>query len=105
MLDASAVELDREARVERLALCRSVSCPIYVLDSFFEEEVADRDDVHDRVWGDAAGELTPPAAPLGKGALLTYAIRLRIALKRACISAEAGNAAFDRLTAASKVTF
>jgi hypothetical protein len=47
--------------------------------------------------------LTPPAAPLGKGALATYSIRLKIALKRGGISREAGNAAFDRLTAASKI--
>ena len=84
-------------------------CSVYwknrVLACFQEKDVAKREDLLDRVWWDAAGELTPPAAPLGKGALLTYAIRLRIALKRACISAEAGNAAFDRLTAASKVTF
>lgn len=69
---------------------------------FQEKDVLKRDELIDRTWWDAAGELTPPAAPLGKGALMTYAIRLKIALKRSKISKEAGNAAFDRLTAETK---
>ena len=82
-------------------------CSLYwqnrVTACFQEKDVAKRDELLDRVWWDAAGELTPPAAPLGKGALATYSIRLKIALKRGGISREAGNAAFDRLTAASKI--
>lgn len=78
-------------------------CSLYwrnrVLAAFQEKDVARRDEALDRVWWDAAGELTPPAAPLSRGALATYAIRLRIALRRAAISRDAGNAAFDRLTA------
>ena len=81
-------------------------CSLYwknrVLACFQEKDVLKRDEALDRVWWDAAGELTPPSEPLGKGALATYAIRLRIALKRSRISAEAGNEAFDRLTAETK---
>ena len=81
-------------------------CSLYwknrVLACFQEKDVAKRDELLDRVWWDAAGELTPPSDPLGKGALATYAIRLKIALKRTAISKESGNAAFDRLTAETK---
>ena len=81
-------------------------CSLYwknrVLACFQEKDVAKRDELLDRVWWDAAGELTPPSEPLGKGALATYAIRLKIALKRTKISKESGNAAFDRLTAETK---
>ena len=81
-------------------------CSLYwknrVLACFQEKDVFKREELIDRVFWDAAGELTPPAAPLGKGALATYAIRLKIALRRSQISTEAGNAAFDRLTAETK---
>ena len=81
-------------------------CSLYwknrVLACFQEKDVAKRDELLDRVWWDAAGELTPPSDPLGKGALATYAIRLKIALKRTLISKDTGNAAFDRLTAETK---
>jgi len=81
-------------------------CSLYwkkrVLDCFAEKDVLKRDEMLDRVWWDAAGELTPPTAPLGKGALATYAVRLKIALKRSLISQDKGNAAFDRLTASTK---
>lgn len=81
-------------------------CSLYwknrVLACFQETDVMKREDLLDRVWWDAAGELTPPAAPLGKGALATYAVRLRIALKRSRISKDKGNEAFDRLTAETK---
>ena len=73
-----------------------------VLACFQEKDVLKRDELLDRVWWDAAGELTPPAAPLGAGALATYAVRLKIALKRSKISKDAGNASFDRLTAETK---
>lgn len=82
-------------------------CSLYwknrVLACFQEKDVLKRDEMLDRVWWDAAGELTPPASPLGKGALATYAVRLKIALKRAKISSAAGNAAFDRLTAETRI--
>ena len=84
----------------------AVGCSLFwknrVLACFQERDVMRRDEMLDRVWWDAAGELTPPAAPLGAGALATYAIRLKIALKRTMISRDAGNAAFDRLTAETK---
>lgn len=84
-------------------------CSLYwknrVLACFAERDVAKRDELLDRVWWDAAGELTPPAAPLGKGALATYAVRLQVVLRRARISVEAGNAAFDKLTAATRKEF
>ena len=73
-----------------------------VIACFQEKDVMKREELLDRVWWDAAGELTSPTAPLGKGALATYAIRLKIALKRSKISAESGNATFDRLTAETK---
>ena len=81
-------------------------CSLYwknrVLACFQEKDVLKRDELLDRVWWDAAGELTPPTAPLGKGALATYALRLKIALKRTKISKDAGNSAFDRLTAETR---
>ena len=81
-------------------------CSLYwknrVLSCFQEKDIAKRDELLDRVWWDAAGELTPPANPLGAGALATYAIRLKIALKRSLISKESGNASFNRLTAETK---
>lgn len=87
----------------------AVGCSLYwknrILACFQEKDVFRRDELIDRVWWDAAGELTPPANPLGAGALATYAVRLKIALKRTKISKDAGNAAFDRLTAETKVVF
>lgn len=84
-------------------------CSLYwknrVIAAFQEQDVAKRDELLDKVWWDAAAELTPPASPLGEGALATYAVRLQVALKRAKISKDAGNAAFDRLTAETKITF
>ena len=81
-------------------------CSVYwkgrVLECFAEKDVAKRDELLDRVWWDAAGELTKATDPLGAGALATYAVRLRIAAKRTEISKDAGNAAFDRLTATTK---
>ena len=72
---------------------------------FQEKDVAMRDRMLDRVWWDAAEELTPPASPLGRGALATYAVRLRIAIRRSAISKDRGSAAFDTLTSKTKVEF
>lgn len=99
-----------EARVGNSDFARpAIGCALYwknrVLAAFQEKDVAKREETLDKVWWDAAGELTPPASPLGKGALATYAVRLMIALKRSKISTDAGNAAFDRLTAETKITF
>lgn len=84
----------------------ATGCSLYwknrVLACFQEGDVLRRDELIDKVWWDAAGELTPPSAPLGTGALATYAVRLKIALKRTQISPDAGSAAFDRLTAETK---
>lgn len=84
----------------------AVGCSLHwkkrVLDAFAERDVLKREKLLDQVWWDAAGELTPCTSPLGLGALLTYAIRLRLVLKHAKISAAAGNAAFDRLTAETR---
>ena len=81
-------------------------CSLYWRDRaracFQESDVLMRDELLDRVWWDAAGELTPPESPLGRGALLTYAVRLRIALKRSAISQDKGGAAFDRMTAETR---
>lgn len=82
-------------------------CSLYwknrMLACFQEKDVFKRDEAIDRVWWDAAGELTDGASPLGAGALATYAIRLKIALKRSKISKDAGMAAFDRLSEESGV--
>ena len=87
----------------------ATGCSLYwknrVLACFQEKDIARRETLLDRVWWDAAGELTAVSAPLGRGALATYALRLQIALKRSLRSAEKGNAAFDRLTAETKITF
>lgn len=84
-------------------------CSVYwrtkVAHAFQEKDVAKRDELLDRIWWDAAEELTDLTSPLGAGALATYAVRLKIAIKRAKISAEAGSAAFDRLTAETKISF
>ena len=81
-------------------------CSLYwrnrVLACFQEKDVLKRETLIDRVWWDAAEELTSVTSPLGAGALATYAIRLKIALKRSLISKDAGNASFDRLTAETK---
>lgn len=73
--------------------------------AFQEKSIAKREEMLDRVWWDAAEELTDVASPLGKGAIATYAVRLKIAIKRAKISARSGNEAFDRLTAETKISF
>ena len=95
-----------EARGGERFMRPATGCSLYwknrIIACFQENDVAKRDELIDRVWWDAAGELTPPASPLGTGALATYAIRLKIALKRDKISETAGNAAFDRLTAETK---
>ena len=82
-------------------------CSLYwrnrVAQCFQEKDVAKRDEMLDKVWWDAAGELTPPASPLGNGALATYAVRLKIAHKRAAISKDGGNKVFDALAAESNV--
>ena len=73
-----------------------------MLACFQEKDVLRREELIDRTWWDAAGELTAPSAPLGRGALSTYAVRLRIALKRDRASPDRGIAAFDRLTAETR---
>jgi hypothetical protein len=84
-------------------------CSVYwrtrVVHAFQEKDVAKREELLDKIWWDAAEELTDLTSPLGAGALATYAVRLKIAIKRAKISAEAGSAAFDRLTAETKISF
>lgn len=81
-------------------------CDLYwqnrVTAAFQEKNPLRRESLIDRIWWDAAGELTPVAAPLSRGALETYAIRLRIALKRNGIAKDEGNAVFDRLTASAE---
>lgn len=87
----------------------AAGCSLYwrgrVAACFQEKDVAQRDRLLDKVWWDAAEELTPPASPLGRGALATYAVRLGIAIKRSAISKERGGAAFDTLTSKTKVEF
>ena len=95
-----------EARDDERHRRPATGCSLYwrnrVLACFQVKDVLKRDELLDRVWWDAAGEMTDVTAPLGRGALETYAIRLKLALKRARISKDAGNAAFDRLTAETR---
>lgn len=82
-------------------------CSLYwdgrVAAAYQERDAGRRDEMLDRVRWDAAGELTPCAAPLSTRAVFTYAIRLLIVLRRRAIERGAGNAALDRLTAASRI--
>ena len=103
-LDTQLRNAMAEARGGDAKFRRSATgCSLYWRDRvracFQEPDVLKRDELLDRVWWDAAGELTPPSAPLGRGALLTYAVRLGIALRRSAISAEKGGSALDRMTA------
>lgn len=87
--------------------CRPVSgCALYwqnrITAAFQEKNPLKRETLIDRVWWDAAGELTPVSAPLSIGALETYAIRLKIVLKRNRIEKGAGDAVFDKLTATAE---
>lgn len=91
------------ARANRAATGCSLYWKKRVMDAYAEKDVARREEALDRVWWEAAGELTDVASPLGAGALATYAVRLKIAQKRAAISQETGMAAFDRLTAETKI--
>lgn len=78
-------------------------CDIYwqnrMAAAFQESDPLKRSKTIDRIWWDAAGELTPVASPLSKGALETYALRLKIVIRRNRVSADGGNAVFSRLTA------
>lgn len=106
LVEARGVARGESAEQVRAWQHPAQGCALYwrnrVKACFQEKDVFKRETLLDRVWWDAAGELIPPAAPLGEGALAAYAIRLTIALKRAKISQEKGNEAFDRLTAETK---
>lgn len=75
-------------------------CSVYwknrVVAAFAEKDIMKRETMIDRVFWDAAEELTSVTSPLGRGALATYAIRLKIALRRGRISGENGIAAFNQ---------
>jgi len=81
------------------------ACDLYwrnrITAAFQEKNPLKRETLIDRVWWDAAGELTPVASPLSEGALETYAVRLKIVLKRTRIAREAGDEIFGRLTEAA----
>lgn len=109
--DAMSAWKDLEAQLRNaVALARGgekwvrpvEGCSLYwrnrIAQCFQEKDVAKRDELLDRVWWDAAAELTPPSSPLGKGALATYAVRLKIAAKRAAISKANGGDLFDRVS-------
>jgi hypothetical protein len=65
---------------------------------FQEHDVAKRERMLDKVRWDAAGELADPASPLGRGALATYAERLKLLIKNSRFSAADGEKALSRLT-------
>lgn len=81
-------------------------CSLYwagrVQTAFQEKNPARRNRMLDQVRWDAAGELVPPASPLSAEAVYAYAVRLAIVLRRQTLSAEAGNAVFDALSAAAR---
>ena len=68
--------------------------------AFAETDPMKRQTAVDRAFWDAAGELTPPAAPLSAAAAYTYRVRLEIALRRAAVSREEGNRVFDAVASA-----
>lgn len=70
--------------------------------AFQEKDPLKREALIDRVRFDAAEELVPVGAPLSKGAVFAYAVRLLVAMKREKISIEAGNGVFDRFADAEK---
>ena len=70
--------------------------------AFQERNPLKRETLMDRVWWDAAGELTPVSSPLSVGALETYAIRLKIAIRRNGVSKEAGDAIFEKFTSSAE---
>ena len=88
---------------------RANGCSIYwrerIKQCFAEKDVAKRDELIDKAWWDAAGELVRPSSPLGPGALAAYAVRLKIAIRRSAISSGTGSAAFDKLTTETKMDF
>lgn len=107
LAEARAAKSGRAAEAEKFR--RPVKgCSLYwrnrAVDAFKETDPAKRDESIDRVYWDAAEELTSPSDPLGRGALETYAVRLRIALKRAKISKDEGNRVFDSVTAQTQET-
>ena len=65
--------------------------------AFAVKDPAERDRLLDKVRWDAAGEMTPPASPLSRGAAFTYRLRLEIVVRRQMLSAEAGNAVLDTI--------
>ncbi len=104
--NAIATERARAKNVDAAKWIRSAAgCSLYwrsrVIAAYQEKDLAKRDRLIDGVLFDAAGELTNVASPLSVGAVFTYAIRLRLALRRNVINVDAGNEVFNRLTAAS----
>ena len=82
--------------------CRPAEgCDLYwrrrVTEAFQEKDPLRRETLLDRVWWDAAGELTSPASPLSRGALDAYAIRLKILIRRGRMSKTAGEETFERI--------
>ncbi|MBR0197531.1 MAG: hypothetical protein IJQ34_05320 [Kiritimatiellae bacterium] len=95
----NAVALARGgAKWARVAKGCSVFWKSRILACFQEKDIAKRDEMLERVFWDAAGELIPPSSPLGEGALAAYYIRLGIATRRAAINRDAGRDAFNKLT-------
>lgn len=74
-----------------------------VLACFQEKSVMRREELLDRVWWDAAGELIDITSPLGKGSLYAYAVRLKIAIKRASLSKEKGEKVLEAVTSEAEV--
>ena len=89
-----------EVRGDPGAARHAEGCSLYwksrIVQCYSEKDVLRRQEALDKVWWDAAGELIDSAFPLGKGALFAYAVRLRIALRRANISSRSGSLVFEK---------
>jgi hypothetical protein len=72
-----------------------------IAEAFNEKNPAQREKLLDQVFFAAAEELTPVTSPLSAAAAFTYAVRLKIAIKRASFNEAQGNEVFDKLTAAA----
>ena len=92
----AAAEARGGARWKRPASGCSIYWKSRIAACFQEKDIAKRDELIDKVWWDAAGELVPPSSPLGAGALAAYSVRLAIAEKRSGISKEKGDAVFEK---------
>lgn len=92
-----------EARSGGKYVRRAKGCSLYwkrrIMECFNEKDVLKKQSLVDKVFWDAADELTDLSSPLGKGALAAYAVRLRISLRRTALSRDEGKSIFETFKA------